>query len=623
VERLAVSPDRTRIVASGASTHVEAWDARSGLRLFQAEGHSEHVEAIAFTDDGRFLLTGSREPRARLEERDGQLVSTGSGEPEGVRILVRDARTCAPIQSHTMAQRLARAKSLSLAPGGRHLVTVDWLRGLATTINVWDPQTGCALGALYEGRESADVLAFSPDGRYCLVALSDNTARLWDLAKRRPIVQLTFKAPVSAGAVSSEGKYVALLVAGPGRGSYRLYVADATRRALLRTIGWREHQHRPNRLTGKDRAAFSPDGGMLVSTADGTLKMWNWAKEKLVCQLAAAGPVTFNKDGRYLYAGAGSQVKVWSFERLLRRPPPVAPTKNAVEALASTPDGGQVAAGSRDGVVSIWDPRTERRLRTLEADSLRVTALTFSPDGALLASASDDRTVRIWDVEASCLIQTITREDINSMAFGQERKTLITAKHSFSGRPVIDAWDVRSGEKLGAPLPLRTQRVYARLNPRGDRVLIIDHGDTGTACLELWDRRRQRQLWRCCEPRVDRRAVAFTPEGRHIVARDRKGRIVTFDASTGQVDQVFPRDPLLGWGPCFLDVSTDGALILGAGAKTLTLWDRRTGRRVASFSSDKRMVPCRVLHLPSGYLIAAGGEQLRFLKLVGYAVQSR
>jgi hypothetical protein len=67
-------------------------------------------------------------------------------------------------------------------------------------------------------------------------------------------------------------------------------------------------------------------------------------------------------------------------------------------AVAFSPDGRQIASGSEDTTVRVWDAATGQHRKTLTGHSELVTAVAFSPDGRQIASGSWDETVRVWAV---------------------------------------------------------------------------------------------------------------------------------------------------------------------------------------------------------------------------------
>ena len=68
-----------------------------------------------------------------------------------------------------------------------------------------------------------------------------------------------------------------------------------------------------------------------------------------------------------------------------------------VRSVCFSPDGKQLASGSSDNTVRLWNAETGVRVKTLEGHSSAVWSVCFiSPDGKQVASGSDDRTVRVW-----------------------------------------------------------------------------------------------------------------------------------------------------------------------------------------------------------------------------------
>jgi WD40 repeat protein len=67
-------------------------------------------------------------------------------------------------------------------------------------------------------------------------------------------------------------------------------------------------------------------------------------------------------------------------------------------------DGQQLASGSRDKTIKIWDVTTGKDLNTLKGHESGVYSVGFSPDGQKLASGSDDNTIILWDLNLDNLV---------------------------------------------------------------------------------------------------------------------------------------------------------------------------------------------------------------------------
>ncbi|KAH7089950.1 WD40-repeat-containing domain protein [Paraphoma chrysanthemicola] len=114
-----------------------------------------------------------------------------------------------------------------------------------------------------------------------------------------------------------------------------------------------------------------------------------------------------------------------------------------VDSVALSYDSVQLASGSRDGKVIIWDVASGEHLQTLKG-SAPVRSVAFSHDSTWLASASYDSTITIWDTCNGDCLQTIGghTKAVLSVAFSHDSTHL--ASSSYDGTIMI--WDIHNHE---------------------------------------------------------------------------------------------------------------------------------------------------------------------------------
>src|SRR5262249_58231911 len=109
--------------------------------------------------------------------------------------------------------------------------------------------------------------------------------------------------------------------------------------------------------------AFSPDGKYLASGHGGSeVLLWDVARGKVLARLPArhnrSTLLAVSPDGKTLATGDTLDATVRLFDVATRKERHRLSRPSCVHDFAFSPDGGTLALGAQDGVLSLWDPAT-------------------------------------------------------------------------------------------------------------------------------------------------------------------------------------------------------------------------------------------------------------------------
>ncbi|HQO34491.1 MAG TPA: WD40 repeat domain-containing protein, partial [bacterium] len=191
------SPDG-RYVAAAGSIAAFLWEAQSGTLTRVFMGHTRPVRDVAFSPDGRLLLTGSDDYTARLWD-----VETG-----------REIRAFVGHESWI--------HSVAFSPDGTRILTGSG----DCTARLWDMETGTELQTFVghtDWIDDAGCVTFSPDGRWVLTGSRDASARLWDAETGEQLRVFAGAGEVNSVAFSPDGRRIVTAHSGGGDNVVRIW----------------------------------------------------------------------------------------------------------------------------------------------------------------------------------------------------------------------------------------------------------------------------------------------------------------------------------------------------------------------------------------------------------------
>src|SRR4030095_10776411 len=143
-----------------------------------------------------------------------------------------------------------------------------------------------------------------------------------------------------------------------------------------------------------------------------------------------------------------------------------------IDALAFSPDGRSLVAGSQDAQLRLWSMSDLRaRPTSLRGHDSAITMAAFSPDGRYLVTASQDQTMLLWDtahLDAEAVALHGHTASITTLAFSHAGRLLMTYgddQLAYIWQPRLDDLRALACASAGRNLTITEWQVFIRNEP--------------------------------------------------------------------------------------------------------------------------------------------------------------
>jgi WD40 repeat protein len=603
VYAVAYSPDGKFLITASFDHTLKLWEVATGkeLRTYGGPtGHTKQVISVAFSQDGSMIASGSTDNTLKVWDvpinapirsfKASDAVQAVALSPDGLKLAIAgkdgSLKLVTPIEFKELVKfepgHQGAITALAFSANNALLASI----GVDRTLRYWNVADGKLLATIGAHTGSVNNVAINPNNTAAYTVGDDGYLKFWTLSPQPSKTLPGHTAAIRALAMTNDN--AAFYTGGEDRTIRHFTIAGA-----------KEVRSFAGPQAGITSVATHPANAFVAAgTQDCRVFLWNNADAKALANwLAHDGAVhsiQVQPQGQQLMtAGADGLVKFWALPHVPSRT--FAHPDGVLVAVAS-PDGKKVYTGSSDKFVRIWETTKQGMEKQFAGHTGPVTAVAVSPNLQVLASGSTDHTVRLWNQQTAKENDILLAHTAPVTALGINAAG--TQMLSASEDGAVKLWT----------LPTVAPKLFAHPDQITNLVLTSDAGRMLTGghdkIVRLWNLASGAKEKEYAGPTMPIVNVAVSMNGAIIAAISADKTVTIWNAADAKVLQKLP----LPTGPLAVAISGDAqSVFVGLADNSIKQIKIADGKDIKVFPAQHKGAVVGLALSPKGDLLFSAG----------------
>jgi WD40 repeat protein len=463
--------------------------------LYSFSTDNSRIAFSSFSPANKYLLVGSRDSVILIYNQKGILEYKSKAKgvldkaffrPDEKSVALfyenygsfRDTAPLPPIQLLDIQQK----QVISEIPHDEYMVSIDMnasgTKYITTSFDdniIWDVVSGKQLTLLRPTSLYINNVNFSPDNKNLVIA--NPHAKIWDIKKGRPIVELKDdKSRIFNAVYNKKGDKIFTYCSDAAS---RIW--DASDGKLIKKIN-----------TINRSSVFSESTNKLINFDMFPEIFHVYDIEKGFCTIelnsnecnsiqvdSRVNVCGFTNEGSRFVISNGKNINVWDVNNgtLVYN---LSGHKDYIRSSNLSSDDNKMVTASSDNTAKVWDLKNGNLLYTLYGHKDEVYDAVFSHDLKTIATASEDGTVKLWEANSGKLIKTLSghHEGVREIVFNEDDTRLLASQYNSA-----ILWDLKSFKPIA---DLTDHYGIVRCNFSSDNKFILSYGSSDHA-IHVWD----------------------------------------------------------------------------------------------------------------------------------------